>query len=240
MFADFWYLVLFLVTEGHVIWAPQIDKLLCASSRKECRLLIVFCVGGDTFWAIRRKLFLCASFLGSCMETCEARSPHAILSKGICILHQRDVSSIQCWANHWNILWYLCSRYQWVSYELGQSLAIICGLIIFGLGLVLLQEEFDVVLCHDCILDLWCVLSRDPFVINDEHGPAPRVRGDELVDIGGGNPVVGLFTSASFIHVAIHSSFRREGFFAVVIVLVGPEPFQVGWCFCFFSEFVAS
>ena len=40
------------------------------------------------------------------------------------------------------------------------------------------------VLQHNYILDLRCVVSCDPFAIDDEHGPAPRVRGDERIIVG--------------------------------------------------------
>ena len=94
--------------------------------------------------------------------------------------------------------------------------------------------------CHYRVLDLSCILGCDPLAIKDEHGSAPRVRGDELVGIGGDDSVAGTFTSASCVHVANHSNSGREGFFAVVTVLVGPELFEVGWCFHLFSEFMAS
>ena len=55
---------------------------------------------------------------------------------------------------------------------------------VFGYVLVLLQEEFDMIFSHDCVLDLRCVLGSDPFAINDEHGLAHCVHGDELVVIG--------------------------------------------------------
>ena len=84
------------------------------------------------------------------------------------------------------------------------------------------------ILCHYRVLDPSCILGCDPFAIKDEHGPAPRVQGDELVGIGGDDYVADTFTFASCVHVAIHSNFGRECFFVVVIVLVGPEPFQVG------------
>ena len=96
------------------------------------------------------------------------------------------------------------------------------------------------ILSHDCILDLRYVLGRDPFAIHDEHGTAPMVWGDELVVIGGDDSVAGPFAFSGRSHVAIHSSFTWKGFFVVVINLVGPEPFQVGRCLCFFLEVVAS
>ena len=100
--------------------------------------------------------------------------------------------------------------------------------VVFRFVLVLLKEEFDVILGHYCILNVRCVLGSDPFDINDEHGPTPRVRDDELVVIGGDDSVVGPFVSAGRVHVDIHLGFRWKGFFAVFIVLVSPESFQVG------------
>ena len=79
------------------------------------------------------------------------------------------------------------------------------------------------ILSHYCILDLGCVLGCDPFAINDECGPDPKVQGDEFVGFGGDDSVASPFMFASCAHVAIHSSFGRESFFAVVIVLVGPR-----------------
>ena len=127
MFSDFQQPFLLLVIEGCVTWAPQVHKLLCTSLGKELRLLLVFCFGRDTFQATGRKLFMCASFLGLCIETCEAESPCAIRGKGIRILRQRGLSGVQCWAKHWDILCYLCFQYQWVCYELGRGLSSICG-----------------------------------------------------------------------------------------------------------------
>ena len=69
------------------------------------------------------------------------------------------------------------------------------------------------ILCHYCILDLSCVIGRDLFAIKNEHGSTPRVQCDELVGIGGDDSVAGAFTFASFVHVAIHSNFGREGGF---------------------------
>ena len=55
-----------------------------------------------------------------------------------------------------------------------------------------------------------------------------RVQGNVIIDIRGKDSVAGPFAFTCYVHVAIHLDIRGESFFAVVNILVGPEPFQVG------------
>ena len=163
---------------------------------------------------------MCASFQGSCTGTCGAGSLRAIHSRTFLASSVEPAIEI------------FCDIYFLGISELVVGLAgaspVDAVVVVFGFGLIFLQEDFNMILRHDCILDLRCVLGRDTFSINDEQGPALRVRGNELFVIGYDDSVAGLFAFAGCVHVAIHLGFRWKGFFAVVIILVGSEPFQVG------------
>ena len=146
LFANSQLPVLFLVIEGRVTSALQVRKLLCTSSGKECRLLLVFVLvivsfeqleGGFScalhFWirALKHvKLGLLvpsiarafSDFVGKIFLTSSVE-PTIEIFFDICVL---SISEFV------------------MSFV--EALPVDGVVIVFGLGLVLLQEEFDVVL----------------------------------------------------------------------------------------------